>query len=411
MRFRLTPRLLAAMLLIRPLSALGAQAGAHGATTSHTIACRGYSTLTPSGTVFPRAAQADTASFVDPTVHRAEPQRVRLGCRTYLAPFVAIDPHGASITIGHASNLQDNVTISGRIVIGDRVSIAHGATIVGPSTIGARDGLPAFVGFNAVVEGAIVEPDGMVTHLAKVSAGVTIRRGTKVLPGKWIRTQAEADNEALGKVVRVTDADRAFMAGVLHVNNSFAAGYTALAHTAPRELRGAGRDPGHSDFNHAADAPAFRGVAKPVPSMHVRVIGGVEVKDSWQHLEQQAGRDVSIRADEGEHFRFGAIGRLGDHVTFHALEHSNLEVGSAVRFGAHVVVHGGADDRPTDRDITRIGDRVVIGDHAVVFRSKIGAGVQIGAYAYVDGCHLAPGTIVPPRTIMIKDKVVGVVEW
>jgi hypothetical protein len=45
-------------------------------------------------------------------------------------------------------------------------------------------------------------------------------------------------------------------------------------------------------------------------------------------------------------------------------------------------------------------------DWAVVFRSKIGTNVTIGVRAYIDG-HLAPGTIVPDRTIMIRDKIVG----
>ena len=47
----------------------------------------------------------------------------------------------------------------------------------------------------------------------------------------------------------------------------------------------------------------------------------------------------------------------------------------------------------------------------MVFRSKIGAGVVIGTRAYIDGSHLAPGTVVPDRAIMIKDKIVGYVEW
>jgi carbonic anhydrase/acetyltransferase-like protein (isoleucine patch superfamily) len=54
---------------------------------------------------------------------------------------------------------------------------------------------------------------------------------------------------------------------------------------------------------------------------------------------------------------------------------------------------------------------VVVRDWAVVFRSTIGRGSVIGVRALVDGSQLAPGTVVPDRTIMIGNKVVGIVEW
>ena len=40
-----------------------------------------------------------------------------------------------------------------------------------------------------------------------------------------------------------------------------------------------------------------------------------------------------------------------------------------------------------------------------------GNGVVIGVRAYVDGSHLLAGTVVPDRAIMIKDKIIGYVEW
>lgn len=404
----------ASLFTVAPLSAQHTVAKAAGAPEGEehaAPACAAPSVLRPRGVIHPAAAKPAVASFVDHTVQRADPDKVRIGCRTYVAPFVSIDPKGAALVIGTASNLQDNVTVTGSVTIGDRVSIAHGATIIGPATVGAPGGLPAFVGFNSVIEGAIVEPDAMVTHLVKVSPGIVIRAGTKVLPGKWITTQAEADNEALGKVVKVSDADREFMRGVLHVNNALAAGYAALTRESPAEIRGAGRDPGRSDFNHDSDEPTFAGRAKGHPTMHLRVIGGVTIADGWRDLDRDMGTAVSLRADEGEHFRFGRDNHFADHVTFHALEHSNIEVGNSVMIGFHAVVHGGADDLSDAKDLTQIGDRTMIGAHAVFFRSKAGAGVQIGERAYVDGCHLAPGTVVPARTVMVKDKVIGTVEW
>jgi carbonic anhydrase/acetyltransferase-like protein (isoleucine patch superfamily) len=267
------------------------------------------------------------------------------------------------------------------------------------------------VGFNSYIDGAMVEADAMVTHLVRVSPGIVIRSGVKVLPGKWIKTQDEADNPLLGKVAQVTDADRAFMAGVLHVNHAFAAGYTDLYLSAPSQVQGIGRDPGHSDFNAPSDQPSFAGAQLAKPDSKLRVIGAVAMADSLAALEAKSGRNVSIRADEGEHFQFGIVRQLQDRVTFHALEHTDITVGNNDSFGYHVVVHGGPDDGSAEKEMTRLEDDVTVRDWAVVFRSKVGKGVVIGTRAFVDGCHLTPGSVVPDRAIMIKDKIVGYVEW
>jgi carbonic anhydrase/acetyltransferase-like protein (isoleucine patch superfamily) len=387
-------------------------ANGHAAPSAGSSSCSSLSPLTGNGPVVPETAGPGFASFVDPSVRVSSPARVMIGCRSFVAPFASLDGSEGPIAVGDETNIQDNVLVSGMlVVIGDHVSIAHGATLIGPVSVGARGGKPAFVGFNSYVDGAIIEPDAMVTHLVKVSPGLIIRSGIKVLPGKWIRTQAEADDPKLGQVTSVTDADRAFMAGVLHVNTFFASGYTDLYHSAPGAVRGAGRDPGHSDFNHDADQPTFAGKGDARPDAHLRVIGGVEMADSLVALERKSGRNIAIRADEGEHFHFGIVERLQDRVTFHALEHTDIRVGDHDSFGYHVVVHGGPDDGSDPHELTKIGDDVTVKDWAVVFRSKVGNGVVIGTRAYVDGSHLVDGSVVPDRAIMIKDKIVGYVEW
>ncbi len=390
----------------------GAPSHDPAATATTSSSCSALSSLQGDGPVFPETAGPGFASFVDPSARVEMRTRVMIGCRSFVAPFASLDGSAGPIAIGDDTNVQDNVSISGKLVVlGDHVSIAHGATIAGPAVIGARGGKAAFVGFNSYIDGAMVESDAMVTHLARVSPGIVIRSGVKVLPGKWIRTQEEADQPSLGKVTAVTDADRAFMAGVLHVNGNFAAGYTELFHSAPSQVRGVGRDPGHSDFNHDADQPTFAGRAESRPDAKLRVIGGVQMADSLPALEAKAGRSVAIRADEGEHFHFGIVGQLQDRVTFHALEHTDIDIGNNDAFGYHVVVHGGPDDGSTPHELTRIDDNVIVKDWSVVFRSKLGKGVVIGTRAYVDGSHLAPGTVVPDRAIMINDKIVGYVEW
>jgi carbonic anhydrase/acetyltransferase-like protein (isoleucine patch superfamily) len=378
-----------------------------------TPACQSLHPLAHGSPVVPASAVAGAASFVDPSAHVVAPHRIAVGCRSFVAPFVLLDASAGRITIGHESDLQDNVTVRGRgVAIGDRVIVAHGATVVGPAWLGASQGAPAFVGFNAYIDRATVEPDAFVGHLARVGPGVVIHSGVKVLTGKYVRTQAEADDSTLGKVVALTDADREFMRGVLHVNTTLAAGYAALFHVSPTAVHGAGRDPGHSDFNHDADLPRFAGLAESHPEHdRVRIIGAVSLGDGYRAFLARSGRNVAIRADEGEHVSLGRGARLRDRVTLHALEHTDLEIGVRDDFGVHVVVHGGTDDAVEPRAITRVGNDVRVKDWAVVFRSKVGDGCTIGRKAYVDGSHLRPGTVVPDRAILVKDRIVGYVEW
>ena len=335
-----------------------------------------------------------------------------IGCRSYVGPFVSLDGTQGPIVIGDGSNLQDNVVVSGKlVVIGDHAIVAHGATIVGPATIGATGGEPAFVGFNSYIDGATVDPGAMVTHLARVAPGIVIRKGLKVLPGKFIRTQAEADSVALGKVAHMTEADQAFMDGVLHVNGTFAEGYADMAHMTPSSISGIGRDPGHNDFNPESDVPTLGGARALKPEFRNRIVGRVTIASSADEVDARLGKHVAIRADEGEPFVFGTIGRVQDRVTFHALEHSNIAVGDGVELGYHVVVHGGADDGNAPNETTTIDDAAVVKDWSVIFRSTIGKGGVIGTRAYVDGSQIAPGTVVPDRAIIINNKHVGTVEW
>ena len=147
----------------------------------------------------------------------------------YVAPFAtltATNPY--TIAIGDDSDVQDNALVSttspantvtgtgvayGSIELGAKTILAHGATVLGGqtakggTTIGvygecpgethekAGAGCPSFVGFNAVVDGAIIQMNAMVTHLARVGPGVTIPSGRKVKPGKWVRSNDEVESK------------------------------------------------------------------------------------------------------------------------------------------------------------------------------------------------------------------------
>jgi carbonic anhydrase/acetyltransferase-like protein (isoleucine patch superfamily) len=362
--------------------------------------------------ILPGTSGPGLASFVDPTVTIDTPERVTIRCRSFVAPFASLDASEGPIFLGDGSNIQDNVLITGRLVVlGDNVIVAHGATVRGPATVGTSKGRPAFVGFNAFVDGAVIEDDAMVGVLARVGPGVVIRSGKKVLPGKFVRTQGEADSASLGKVADVTSADRVFMDGVLHVNVAFARGYTDLFQSTPGQVRGIARDPGETDFNPAADLPVLGGKPGARPNFRARVIGKVAMVQSPDELAGILGARVSIRADEGEGFTFGRLVYVQDRVTFHALEHTTIRLGDGIRVGFHAVVHGGEDSGNTPHETTQLEDNVSVGDWSVVFRSTIGKGATIGVRALVDGSQLAAGTVVPDRAIIIDNKRVGTVEW
>ena len=90
---------------------------------------------------------------------------------------------------------------------------------------------------------------------------------------------------------------------------------------------------------------------------------------------------------------------------------SPLLVQPALRLRVKRQRHGGPDDGAEPHEITKVGDDVTVKEWAVGFRSKVGNGVVIGVRAYVDGSHLLAGRVVPERAIMIKDKMIGYVEW
>jgi carbonic anhydrase/acetyltransferase-like protein (isoleucine patch superfamily) len=125
-------------------------------------------------------ASPSTATFIDPTAVIQNARSTTIGDRVYIGPFATVRARrGSAISIGNSSNVQDNVEVRaagrhGGVVIGDNVILAHNASVIGPATIGAPGGAAAFVGFNAVIDAATVQPGAMVSGLAKVAPGIVI---------------------------------------------------------------------------------------------------------------------------------------------------------------------------------------------------------------------------------------------
>jgi carbonic anhydrase/acetyltransferase-like protein (isoleucine patch superfamily) len=340
-----------------------------------------------------------------------------IGTQDYVAPFATLNAlHGGTITIGNASNVQDSVKISAigpqaSVVIGDQAILAHNATILGPATIGAPGGAPAFVGFNAIIDGATVQPGAMVSSLAKVAPGIVIPTGFKVLPGMFIQTQAEAQDIDLGKVAKVEMDDLIFMNNVIHVNESFAEGYSEQALQSPSSVFGIGPNPPTPPFSPVSVTPVLAGVPTLDPTFRDRIIGAVFMTDSRSQLKRVVGHADSLRGDEATPFLIGKIAHMANHVTIHGLEFSNLVSGHGDSFGFHSVIHGGTDSGQSPNETTVIGSGVRVQNWAVVFRSTIGDNCVIGAYAYVDGSQLAPGTVVPRGAIIVNNQYLGQVQW
>lgn len=390
-----------------------------------------------------------TASFLDPTARVTRPGDVRLAKEVYVGPFAQLlASGGAGISLGAESNAQDNVTVQARaarsastarslaaaglqpldgVVTGERVILAHGSSVVGPSRLGvASDGTPpaedsgVFVSFGARVDGAVLERDSGLSALSRIGPGLRLRTGFIVLPGKDVRTQAQADDPALGKVRPITQADRLFNAGVVEVNVGLAREYSRLARENSSAVRGINVDPGGNVFDQSRDAPHVEsslctGPEVRRPEFRNRIIGDACFEDSLKRLDKAMGSQISIRADEGGPFGIGAIAKMGDKVVFHALEGADLQVGQRVTYGRGAIVHGGG--RPTINPTTGfaaptvVGNDVRLGDGSVVFRSLIGNGAAVGSRSLVVGSELRIRQTVPARTIYANGEVFGRVEW
>ena len=118
--------------------------------------------------------------FVDPTATKRG--NVDIRSRVYVAPFAILDAGRYNILVDEDSDVQDSVhadASAGPLVIGKKAILAHGATVksnpnpkipefhpaigIGGTCPGAAPSAvcPSFVGFNAEVDGGIVQLDAM----------------------------------------------------------------------------------------------------------------------------------------------------------------------------------------------------------------------------------------------------------
>jgi len=411
--------------------------------------------------VCPAGSPPELANFLDSTVTVEEPENVFLGGRVYVGPFAKlIAGDDAPIHIDDEANVQDSVRILAEgggdggddrdyplrnglvedegVEVGDRVILAHGATIKGPARVGIGGGdiepdpdddQEVFISFGAEVDGAVLQRNTGISALGRVGPGVTLKSGFIVLPGKNVTRQEQADNPALGKVRLLTLADVAFSEAVLEVNVALAREYSRLAYESRSNVRGINFDPGNTFFNPVRDLPNTNAEVPPPgaefekcdggeetrrPGFRNRIIGEVCLEDSVERLDSVMGSEVSLRADEGEPLSFGPIDSMGSGFISHALEETTVQVGENVRYGHDAIVHGGGrrvDGGGRGSESTFIEDDVALQPLSVTFRSFVGRGSHIGYKSAVVSSELAPGTRIPDRVIYLNNAVFGRVEW
>ncbi|MGC8644197.1 MAG: hypothetical protein ACP5XB_30425, partial [Isosphaeraceae bacterium] len=201
----------------------------------------GYPAVRPNTPVLPYGAPSKQSTFIDPSARIINGYAVIVSSPGLIAPYSTLNAHGGIIKIGTGSDIMDNATIvanplhphtapAPEVLIGDQVWVGYGATILGPSTIGAYGSSvkPTEIGPGAVIDNATIEPGAIVGALARVGPGVTVKSGYRVLPGKNVTTNAEASSPALGMVVAVTNSDINSLNNLLAANLTLAQGYNTL---------------------------------------------------------------------------------------------------------------------------------------------------------------------------------------
>ena len=360
-------------------------------------------------------------------------KRFSIGGASLVEPFVSLE--GDSAQIGVACNLQDNDRLldfaaggrqaPGDLTLGDGSFTAHGVTFIGRVRIGQACGTV----INAVVQNAIVGDGTLIGPMARVLGAdperpIVIPDASLVLFGARITRQ----EEVAANVIPVPAPFTIFAADVSEENLVLARGYNLLYRAAARmtpfsAAAGDPRNPG-DDFPNVAQA--FGKLAVAPPTVYRRGTGAIPARTAGfgdltlERFEPQAdfgapapdspaasARFIVPRVASPELIDDGAIvlggcdlaagvsvgpgsclhgadapaiavGRgtqIGRNSSLHELSLTSCRVGADCIIGDRVVLHGPLE----------VGDRVRIGNGAVLFGPKIAAGITIGAGALVFG--------------------------
>lgn len=401
-----------------------------------------------------RSGPVGFTSFIHPTA-KIQTTQFSIGAQSLIEGFVTLN--GASARIGNATNLQDNdrlldytggrIPARGDLQIGDGSFTAHGVTFIGKVRIGDASGTV----INAVVQNARVG-DASLTGLAARILGedpnrpIDIPEASLVLFGARIRSQADV----AANIIPIPAPFSLFASDVDQENLLLARGYNLLHRAASRTLpfsaeansprnpganfpdvatafgklsiapptvsrRGTGPIParqatlGDLSFETfqpfplgAPGTPLPNGPAPDSPEAGARFIrprvASPELVDNGAivlgGVELGAGVVVApgayLHGADSPSIGIGARTQIGRNSSVHQLTFTSVRVGTDVVIGNRVVLHGPLE----------IGNRVRVGDGAVLFGPRIADGVTIGAGAVVFG-PVEVTRDVPPGAIVV----------
>ena len=128
-----------------------------------------------------------------------------------------------------------------------------------------------------------------------------------------------------------------------------------------------------------------------------RIVGDVRLGKN-----SSLGRRTAIRADEGTPISIGPGASIDDRVTFHAAKGTDVRAGEFLVVDDDAVLHGPLE----------VGNRVFVGEHAVVFRARLGDDVRIGEGAVIVGpegpadkiMEIPDGTLVPAGAVVTTEE-------
>lgn len=401
-----------------------------------------------------RSGPVGFTSFTHPTA-KIQTNKFSIGAQSLIEGFVTLN--GASARIGNATNLQDNdrlldysggrIPARGDLQIGDGSFTAHGVTFIGKVRIGDASGTV----INAVVQNARVG-DASLTGLAARILGedpsrpITIPEASLVLFGARIRSQADV----AANIIPIPAPFSLFASDVDQENLLLARGYNLLHRAASRTLpfsaeANSPRNPG-ANFPDVATAFGKLSIAPPtvsrrgtgpIPARQATLgdlsfelfeplplgapgtslpnspapnspeagarfirprVASPELVDNGAivlgGVELGAGVVVGpgsyLHGADSPSIAIGARTQIGRNASVHQLTFTSVRVGTDVVIGNRVVLHGPLE----------IGNRVRVGDGAVLFGPRIADGVTIGAGAVVFG-PVEVTRDVPPGAIVV----------
>jgi carbonic anhydrase/acetyltransferase-like protein (isoleucine patch superfamily) len=360
-------------------------------------------------------------------------KRFSIGSASLIEAFVSLE--GESADVGVACNLQDNDRLldyknngkktSGSLTLGDGAFTAHGVTFIGKVRIGQGCGTV----INAVVQNAEVGDASLIGPVAHVlgedpEQPIVIPEASLVLFGANISCQDDVG----ANTIPVPAPFSIFSGDVAQENLVLARGYNLLYRAAARitpfsSVEDDPRNPG-LDFPDVASAFGKESVAPPTvyrrgtgviparpagfgdltferfqpnagfgapngddPAAGARfiipriaspelvddeaiVIGGCDLASGVR-----VGKGSCLHAADAPAVAVGQGTSIGCNTSLHELSLTSCEVGADCRIGNRVVLHGPLI----------VGDRVEVGDGAVLFGPTIANDVKIGAGALVFG--------------------------